>query len=399
MIIKNIFRGLLNYIYRSDMILWGIVAVISAYSLVLLGSVSEATESSDDRRQMTAILLGVLGAIIISLIDYESLTHFWHVIAIFSVFIMIYTMLTAEAVVGVGGVDARAWIKIGGLSFQPSELVKIGFIVTYSKHLDTLTRKNLIDEPLHLILLCFHAIVPFLLCHSQGDDGTGLVFLVMFIAMSFSAGVKARYFLILFVLFIIMIPILWNFVLGDYQKSRFSALFALDDAAVRSNEGYQQYQGRISIASGQFSGVGLGKSERIPRKVVSYQESDFIFSVAGEELGFLGCMGIILLLLLLLVKLIHVAATARDNLGKYICFGYFAMIAFQSITNIGMCLNLFPVMGVTLPFFSAGGSSAMCLYFGIGLVQSVFMRRKETDGMRLNRNDPIRFHYKQMKRL
>ena len=163
------------------------------------------------------------------------------------------------------------------------------------------------------------------------------------------------------------------------------------------DEGYQQYQGRISIGSGGLTGEGLFNGSRVASQSVTFQQSDFIFSVAGEELGFVGCVLIIVLLLLLMIKVLHVAHSSRDDLGKYICYGFFGMIALQSVSNVGMCLAILPVMGVTLPFFSAGGSSAACLYLGFGLVQSVYMRRKESDGMRLKRKQPLRFGYKQMK--
>ena len=175
------------------------------------------------------------------------------------------------------------------------------------------------------------------------------------------------------------------------------ALFNLDNVDVQVNEGYQQYQGMISIGSGKVTGQGLFNGSRVASNSVPFQQSDYIFSVAGEELGLVGCSLIILLLFLLLVKVIHVAHSSRDDLGKFICFGYFGIIALQSISNIGMCLALLPVMGVTLPFFSAGGSSAACMYFGIGLVQSVYMRRKESDGLRLKRKLPMRIPYGQMK--
>ena len=194
---------------------------------------------------------------------------------------------------------------------------------------------------------------------------------------------------------LIAIPILWQFVMDEYQKARIVALFNLDNVEVQANEGYQQYQGMISIGSGKFSGQGLFQGSRVASNSVPFQQSDYIFSVAGEELGFIGCSLILLLLFLLLVKILHVA-TPPGRLGKYICFGYFGIIALQSISNIGMCLALLPVMGVTLPFFSAGGSSAACMYFGIGLVQSVYMRRKESDGLRETEN-ALRFTYSRVK--
>ena len=116
--------------------------------------------------------------------------------------------------------------------------------------------------------------------------------------------------------------------------------------------------------------------------------------MAGEELGFIGSVAIIALLFLFMMKVLHVANSARDDLGKYICFGFFGIIALQSVWNIGMCLVILPAMGITLPFFSAGGSSSMCLYLGFGLVQSVHMRRKEIDGLHLKHSPPILPAYK-----
>ena len=390
-------KGIWKYIKRVDILLWLIVAAISAYSLVLLRSVDSAVGSSYFRTQVFAIALGVAGAVVISLLDYGELANFWYLLAGFSVFLMIYTAIFGEAVQGSGGVNARAWINIGGRTFQSSELVKIAFCLTFAKHLDTLRKRGLVDNPVHVVLLACHALVPMLLCQLQGDTGAAIVFFAMFLCMSLAAGVKLRYFAILGGMVLVALPLVWRFAMSEYQKDRIVALFNLDNVDVQVNEGYQQYQGMISIGSGKVTGQGLFNGSRVASNSVPFQQSDYIFSVAGEELGLVGCSLIILLLFLLLVKVIHVAHSSRDDLGKFICFGYFGIIALQSVSNIGMCLALLPVMGVTLPFFSAGGSSAACMYFGIGLVQSVYMRRKESDGLRLKRKLPMRIPYGQMK--
>lgn len=395
--VKRCFKGIWNYIKKADILLWVLVAAISAYSLLLLRSVDSATGSSYFRTQVFAIALGVAGAIVISLLDYGELANFWYLLAGFSVFLMIYTALFGEAVQGSGGVDARAWINIGGRTFQSSELVKIAFCLTFAKHLDTLRKRGLVDNPVHVVLLACHALVPMLLCQLQGDTGAAIVFFAMFLCLSLAAGVKLRYFAILGGMVLVALPLVWRFAMSEYQKDRIVALFNLDNVDVQVNEGYQQYQGMISIGSGKVTGQGLFNGSRVASNSVPFQQSDYIFSVAGEELGLVGCSLIILLLFLLLVKVIHVAHSSRDDLGKFICFGYFGIIALQSVSNIGMCLALLPVMGVTLPFFSAGGSSAACMYFGIGLVQSVYMRRKESDGLRLKRKLPMRIPYGQMK--
>lgn len=397
--VKQFFKGLINYIKRADIILWLLLAAISAYSLILLKSVSRATESNYFRTQLLAIGLGFIAAVVVSLIDYAEIANFWYLLAGFSVFLMIYTAIFGEEVTGGGGVSAKAWINIAGRTFQSSELVKIAFIITFSKHLDLVQKRGKITQPLQIVFLGLHALVPMMLCQIQGDTGAAVVFFFMFLAMSFAAGVQLRYFAILGGIVLVAIPVLWKFFLKEYQKNRFIAVYNLDSEAVRLNDGYQQYQGRISIGSGKWSGQGLFEGSRVANGSVPFQHSDYIFSVAGEELGFIGCSLIILLLALFMLKVLHVAHSSRDDLGKYICFGFFGMIALQSISNIGMCLALLPAMGVTLPFFSAGGSSAACLYLGFGLVQSVYMRRKESDGLRLKRKMPLRFSYKQMKEM
>lgn len=394
---KRFFKGLWDYIKRADIILWLLLAMISAYSLVLLRSVDYATGSGYFRTQLLAIGLGVAAAVVVTLIDYAEIANFWYLLAGFSIFLMIYTSFFGEQVVGSGGVDAKAWINIAGRTFQSSELVKIAFILTFAKHLDVLRKGSKLDHPLHVMLLGCHALVPMLLCEMQGDTGAAIVFFAIFLTMSLSAGIKPRYFAALGGIVLVALPLLWMFVMKDYQKARFTAVFNLEDPTVQMEDGYQQYQGRISIGSGRLDGTGLFNGTRVANKSVPFQQSDYIFSVAGEELGFIGCSLILLLLLLFMAKVLHVASTSRDDLGRYICFGFFGMIALQSVSNIGMCLALLPAMGVTLPFFSAGGSSAACMYLGFGLVQAVYMRRKESDGMRLKRKQPLRFFYKQLK--
>ena len=260
---KRCFKSIWNYIKKADILLWMIVAAVSVYSLMLLRSVDYATGSSYFRTQLFAILLGVAGAIVISLMDYSDLANFWYLLAGFSIFLMIYTSLFGVRIQGSGGVDARAWINIGGRTFQSSELVKIFFTLTFSKHLDTLRKRDLINMPAHVVLLGCHALVPILLCQLQKDTGAGVVFFAMFLAMSLAAGVKLRYFAVLGVLVLIALPILWQFIMDDYQKLRFIALFNLDDPDIQMGDGYQQYQGMISIGSGRFNGQGLFHGSRV----------------------------------------------------------------------------------------------------------------------------------------
>lgn len=393
--LNSIWKSVFGYLRRTDIILWLLLAAMCGYSLLLLHSVSQSASADYFRAQLLPILLGGLGAVIVSTIDYADIANFWYLIAGFSVFLMIYTYLFGERIMGSGGVDARAWIRIGSRTFQSSELVKIAFMVTFAKHLDIIKSKGAIGSFPQILTLCLHAAVPMGLCELQGDTGATIGFFSMFLFMTLAAGVPLRYFAILAGLAVVALPIMWQYVLKDYQKNRFVAVFNLDtDPDIRTGDGFQQWQGRISIGSGGLRGQGLGQGPRVRSNIVPFQHSDYIFSVAGEELGFIGCVGIILLLLLFMIKVLHTANSARDDLGKYMCFGFFGIIALQSVWNIGMCLAILPAMGITLPFFSAGGSSSMCLYLGFGLVQSVHMRRKEIDGLHLKRSSPLRPSYK-----
>ena len=188
--------------------------------------------------------------------------------------------------------------------------------------------------------------------------------------------------------------------LGSYGNAANTVVFPLTVVAlaiaVMIGDGWQQYQARTSIGSGQLTGKGLFNGPRVETNLVTFQHSDFIFSVAGEELGFIGCTAIIVLLLLYLLRVLYIASKARDDLGRCMCFGFFGLIALQSVSNIGMCLALLPVMGVTLPFFSAGGSSAVCLYLGFGLIQSVYMHRPDANVPHLRSTRTLKMNFRKL---
>lgn len=370
----GVLRSFSYSIKHSSKMLWAVIILISAFSLTLLKSVS-TDEANFFGIQLVAILAGFAGALVIQSVNYKNLADNWIWIGIFCVLFIVYTLFFGIAVEGSSGVNARAWIKLpGGVTFQPSELVKIGFIVTFSKHLSVLIGKDKIKSFKSLILVGVHALIPVIFTHLQGDDGAAIIFLCMAIFMAFIAGVPIRYFLLIAGLGILMAPIIWKYVLADYQRRRL--INQLNPESDPLNMGYQQIQGKLSIGSGGLAGCGLFKGPRVANGAVPIQESDFIFSVAGEELGFIGCTAILCLLLLLILRVLFIAKKSRDSLGAIMCFGFVGLVVSQTIFNLGMCLSLLPVMGVTLPFFSAGGSSAACLYLGVGIVQSVFLNYK-----------------------
>lgn len=367
-----------SYFRLTDSIFWSISVSTSIFSLLLLLSVSRTSNFGYFRTQLIAIIIGYIGAFIITKSDYRIIAKHYVFVAVICVLLIICTLIFGTSVTGNSGIDAKAWLKLpGGISFQPSELAKIGFMITFSKHLSVLKEKNELTSFFNVALLGVHALVPIALTHLQGDDGAAIIFFFMFLFMAFAAGVQLRYFFAVFAAIILMIPILWNYVFAEYQKQRI--INQINPEADPLNTGFQQIQGKISIGSGKIFGQGLFNGPRVGSNSVPIQESDFIFSVAGEELGFIGCTLIILLLCLMLFRTLKTASMSSDCLGTYICFGFFGLVASQTIFNLGMCLSVLPVMGVTLPFFSAGGSSSACLYLGIGLIQSVYIQRDDDD--------------------
>lgn len=379
--VKNIFGYIGDYFKRTDKIFWLLTIVASFYGFCLIASQQRADDVNFLRTQIMAVCIGYIAAVVISLIDYNFLAKFWWIFAGISLLLTIAVFFIG---IQVEGTDDMGWIRLpGGMTFQPSELTKICFILTFSKHLSYLTEKDKLHSFVGVITLVLHAMIPIGLIHLQGDDGAALVFGFMFIVMTFAAGVQLRYFIILFVLILCCVPILWTRVMNEDQQNRLLVLFSSDDESFRTY-GWQQYQGKVSIASGGLFGKGLFNGPRVEHQVVPYQENDFIFTVAGEELGLVGCIAILVLFALMLFRIIGLSVKAGNALGKSICIGYFSLIGVQVVVNLGMVLGLLPVVGITLPFFSSGGSSVACLYLGVGLVQSVYMHPTDSD------NKPVR---------
>lgn len=357
-----------DYFKKTDKILWLFTLAAVVYSFLLISSMQRAGNYSFLRNQIIAVSIGIVSAIIISVADFRYILNKWYIAAITAATLSMLVFLFG---IQVTGTDDTAWIEIpGGFTFQPSEFIKICFIITFAKHLQLLQDKDLIKTLGGVFTLVLHALLPITVIHLQGDDGTVVIFAFIFLAMTFIAGVQIRYFVIMGVALVVGIPIIWNFFMNNEHRSRILALFDIDGNAL-TNYGWQQYQGKVSIASGQATGSGLYNGSRVEYGIVPEQENDFIFTVAGEELGFIGCILLLLILFMIIVRIAVNANRTYDFSGKMLCTGIFAMIASQTTINIGMVLGFFPVIGITLPLFSSGGSSALSALIGIGLVQSV----------------------------
>lgn len=321
--------------------------------------------------QIGASVLGIVAAVIISNIDYHFMAKLWKIYMPVSVFLVILTFFIGMQVDE--DIDDKAWLRLPmGLTFQPSELLKICFILSFAYHLSKV--KDQLNRPLNFLLLCLHGGFPVLLIHLQGDDGTALVFAFIFIVMLFAAGLDWKYIVAGIAAVAIAIPIVWQYFLSDDQRNRFLSVYFAEYADPLGAD-YQQRLSRISIGLGQLLGKGLFEEDYwyVPKL-----HNDFVFAFIGQAMGFVGAMFVVALLAGICIRAIMSARTALDPLGAYICYGFFAMFFFQCFVNIGMCLSVIPVIGITLPFLSAGGTSISITYLGVGLLLSVHLHRRRT---------------------
>lgn len=364
---KRFFTFINDSIKRLDPIMLLLCCTSSVMGIFLIMS---ATDSFGTKKyvivQLCAMLLGLTAAFLIVLIDYENLSTLSLYIFGLCVFLLVLTLVIGEERLG-----NKNWIIIGPLSLQPSEFVKVGFIVTFSSHINKV--KDYINHPRAVLPLCIHFGIIFALIMLEGDLGTGLVYLFIFVVMMFASGLHWLYFAVGAVAVISATPFVFG-KLSDYQQMRILAVYDPDLDPL--GYGYHTIQSKIAVGSGGLTGEGLFSGIQTQYGILPEKQTDFIFSVAGEELGFLGSSVILLLMSALIIRVFFVARNSRDFTGMLICSGVGAVFLFQAAENIGMCLGLLPVVGITLPFFSYGGSSmlaGMCLS---GLVMSVNSHRR-----------------------
>lgn len=340
----------------------------------LFGSVAvfSATRHLDTIRPLLVQLIGLFGgaivAMVISIFDFETLMRRWYLIAAIGLIPVILTFFIGYAP---KGTDDKAWLDLGFTTFQPSELLKISFIITFTTHIDRI--KDGINKPKNLLPLCLHGAVPVLLIHFQGDDGTALVFAIMVVCMLCAAGVSWKYFASALIAVVASAPLIFFLIMNDEQRTRIITLFDIESDIQGAT--FQQYRGRMALANGGLFGQGLFKGTLTQNGGVPEGQNDFIFVSIGEELGFVGCLLVLLLLGAVCFRCLNTARICRKQSGKIICVGFFGMMFAQILINVGMCVALLPVIGVTLPFFSAGGTSLLCIFMGVGLVLGVYMHR------------------------
>ena len=323
------------------------------------------------KRHVLNILIGALLAYGTTLIDYRLLRAYTPLIWLASVIGLVIVLIP-----GLGSEinGARAWISLpGGFQFQPAELAKIAIIVGIAMIMAD--RENAHDDPNDLDVLKALAIsaVPVLLIIAQPDLGTVLIISAAILAMIGASGAPSRWVIGLLILAVIgVFTAIQTGAVSQYQIARLQSF--VDPSADPQATGYQLRQSRITIGSGGILGKGLFNGPQTNGRFVPEQQTDFIFTVAGEELGFIGCSVILALYLLLFIRAFAICRRSSDLFGRLVCIGVIAWFIFQTFENIGMTMGLMPMTGVPLPFLSYGGSSMFANLIGIGLLQNVHSR-------------------------
>ena len=370
----DIIKKVTHYITNTDLYLVILALLCSAYGMVLIYSatLNPATALDGSTRNLfiqgAAILMGLIAFVIMSLIDLETMSGWWKIFVLINIGLqmLLFTPLGVE----VNG--QRAWLDLGPTNLQPGELGKLIFIFTLAAHISEI--KEHINEWRGLFVIALHTLIMMgAVVISSGDTGMAIQYFMIALIMLFAAGLSLKWLGVGVGLGIVSIPILWNFVLQGYQITRILVLF---DPSIDLDASRQATYGKIAIGSGQMTGQGLTHGTMTQMQLVSENHTDYIFSVAGEELGFIGCMLIIGLLTLLILRLFYVSYRASTTFSSLLAVGVGGMFLFQTFMNIFMNVGLLPVMGLTLPFFSYGGTSVLTMYAALGIAAGVRMREK-----------------------
>lgn len=363
-------KVLKNYFQKLDYVLIVTALALAGCGLVVIFSATRSLDSGTRQMvvQIAAGMMGICLMLVLAAIDYESYTEFAKYIFIGSIAVLIFVLIFGE---GKEETGANSWIRIAGIGIQPSELVKLSFAVTFSIHLAKV--KENINSIRTVAMLLLHFGVLFGLVILQNDTGTALVFLFMFLCMLFVAGISYKYVLAAIGAGVAALPLMW-FLLSDYQKNRI--LVFLNPERDAAGAGFQVMQSKIAVGSGQAFGRGYLQGPQNQLGMLPEKDTDFIYGVIGEEFGFIGALLILALLLLLIIRCIYIAQKAKNDMGSFLCIGIAAMFIFHTFENICMCIGLMPVTGIPLPFVSYGGSSVLTNFMAIGLVLSVWTRRR-----------------------
>lgn len=351
--------------------------LICVFILILIGCIglysSTLNSNSDElKKQLIWLAVSIPIMIITIFIDYKSIAKISS-IAYGIIIVLLVCVLFTKPVNG-----ATSWFNLGPASIQPAEFAKIFVIIFIAYVIVQIQKrgKEEISKPLKLLIVLAVLGLPILLIILQPDYGTAITFIIATVLMLFVAGIDKKYIIISVILAVILVPLLYMYVLPAHAKSRIDVY--LNPQLDPRGSGYNIIQSKLAIGAGQLFGMGITKGNQTQLGFLYPKTTDFIFSVIGEEMGFIVAAGVIILYVVLITRAIYVAKTAKDDLGSYIAIGIAGIFLFHMVENIGMTMGLLPITGVPLPFVSYGGSSLLTNLILVGLLLNISGRRKRT---------------------
>lgn len=338
--------------------------------LVALFSATQSTEYGEFKKQIQWFLVSIPFFLLAYFIDYNVIARFSTAIYIVMIGLLVGVLFTHP----VNG--AKSWYHIGQIGIQPSELSKIVVILFISFLINKLQIKGRkeINKIWKLLITFLFMAIPILLIIKQPDFGTALSYIVSMLFILFASGIDWKYILLAGIIMAIMVPVVYNH-LPAHALKRIEVF--LNPESDPRGDGYNIIQSKLAIGAGQLVGMGLLQGNQTQLGFLYPKTTDFIFSVIGEEFGFIATASILALYVVLVTKTIYIAKTAKDNIGSYIAIGIGGIFFFHMVENIGMTIGLLPITGVPLPFVSYGGSSLITNFVCIGLLLNISARRQK----------------------
>ena len=359
---------------KADWVLLTLCLVTSGVGLVVMASATSAEKFGGNTKyliiQLAAIALGVLMFAIVSSIDAETISENRMLLTAFNIFLLLLLIPFGTD----NNTGNRSWLKFPGIpiSIQPAEICKITYILIMASVMSS-NQNDISKIPSVMHMVVHLGILVGLNMVLSGDAGVSLIFVFIFIGMAFAGGVNLVWFAVAIAAIGVMVPVVWPLI-GEYQRQRIQVLIDPNFDKQGLGARYHSKINLMSLTGGGLTGQGLFHGNRTQGGMLFAQHTDYIFSSVGEELGFFGCCGILILELLIIARCIQVGIRSPEYMRRLICFGAASALMFQLMINVGMCIGVMPVIGLTLPLISYGGSSTVTIYAMLGLVSGVYAR-------------------------
>lgn len=362
-----------DFTKKGDMFLLVLCLIVSGFGVVVVASTTSPDKFGGNFRyiaiQLVATFLGVMMYALVSSLDIEFLSEHRMAMVVFNCFLLLLLITPLGTDNDSGN---RSWLKFPVINVQPAEICKLTYIIIMASVMTA--HQNRISHPVSVIHMCYHLfLLVGLNMAVSGDAGVSLIFVFIFIGMAFAGGVSLWWFALAISLLAVGFPILWPF-LDKYQQNRILILFDDSIDVQGINERYHYKMNLQSLTGGGLTGQGLFNGNRTQAGTLFAEHTDYIFSSIGEELGFFGCVLVMLMELAIIARCIYVGMQCQDYMRRMICYGAASALMFQVMINVGMCIGAMPVIGLTLPLISYGGSSVVTIYAMLGLVSGAHAR-------------------------